>query len=513
MAYKGQTYQILGSEIGFQHSFNLDSMPPTAAVMPSTNINLHRGGVSKRGGTEHINTTALSGTPKITGIHDFWMRGGTHYIVFTTSDGKVWKNTTDTIKTGWTTDKYTSAIVADDKLYICNGGAAPATWDGTTWTTMTNVHTDWATVGYPQQFILHGLGNQQRLWAVGFTNGGVYYSENGALDDFTTTGIYINTGDGFGTVGAVEFGDRLIVFGKTQSFIIDDTDGTPSNWGYQAAQWYGGVAHWRLLIRTPNDIIAMMEDGEIYSVIVAENYGDYKAASITRPSWIHNYIEEYIDLTKINLFHGLYDPVLRAVRIWMVRKGESDPDQCLMYFIDRTPDKAWVIHDNLNYDSGYKAHASGVVRTAQGAYTIYTGDEEGFLWKLEQADQSDNGEAYYAGIRTANITMDNPRVTKMLNRLRVVTQPEGNYNLSYSIFVDGSLHSSGTILLTGVGGTLGSFILGTDVLGGMSLIDTGVIVGAIGKRFQIELYNSNANQDFFISQVLLDFKPMGAKNE
>jgi hypothetical protein len=513
MAYAGQTFQILTSACGFMHSFNVDAMPPTALVDPTANINMHKGGISKRGGTAYVNAGAYAGAPKITGIHDFYKRSGTHYVVVSTNGGKFYAAYgTTTIASGYTADKYTSAQVVGDAIYIANGGDLPFSYNGTSTSNVTP-HSDWATVGYPEQLILHGLGNQQRLWSVGFRNGAVYYSEDGTYNDFTTDGIYINTGDGFGTVGAVEYGDRMIAFGKTQTWIIDDTDATPSNWGYQAAQWYGGAAHWRLIIRTPNDVVAMMEDGEIYSVIAAENYGDYKAASISRPAWIHNWISDYADLSKIDQFHGVYDPVLRAVRIWIVRKGKIEPDTCLVYFIDREAPNAWSIHNNPSYASGYNAYVSGVVRASTGVFSVYTGDASGIVWKLEQSSENDNSNGYYAGFRTAFCTLEDPRISKMFNRLRIITQPEGDYNLNYQIFVDKDRVAYGVVALTGTGGTLGSFVLGTDTVGGATLVDESVKIGHIGKRIQVELYNSNANQSFFISQILIDFKPMGGVNE
>ena len=61
---------------------------------------------------------------------------------------------------------------------------------------------------------------------------------------------------------------------------------------------------------------------------------------------------------------------------------------------------------------------------------------------------------------------------------------------------------------------LGSFILGVDaaadVLGGSEFLDRKFELGHYGRRLQLEFYNSGAGEDFFVSQVLIDNKPMGA---
>jgi hypothetical protein len=171
----------------------------------------------------------------------------------------------------------------------------------------------------------------------------VYASANADGDDFSdanVTTIKINTGDGYGIVGAVEFGDRLICFSRSRPYIIDDIDPTTSGWGYEAAQWDGGVANFRLICRTPNDIVCMQDDGEIYSVLAAEKYGDYQTASLTRKSYMHKWISENVNLQYVNMFHSIYDPSLRAIKIFVVRQGQTTVDTALVYFIDRPPDQA-----------------------------------------------------------------------------------------------------------------------------------------------------------------------------
>ena len=182
----------------------------------------------------------------------------------------------------------------DDELYCCNGANVPTVWSEATISvdiSTTSMPSDWTGTNYPSQMIQHGSANSLRNWAIGCpsTPKNVYVTPDGTPKDFSDGNVltfFIETGDGHGIVGGVEYGDRLVLFGKTKSFIMNDTDTNTDNWGYTESQWYGGAANWRLIIRTPNDIVCMMEDGEIYSVSAAETYGDYKAASLTRPSYM-----------------------------------------------------------------------------------------------------------------------------------------------------------------------------------------------------------------------------------
>jgi len=489
-------------------------------VHPSRNINLNEFGRRKRGGTAHIGDAAydaaIEDTPQIMGAYQFRLRSGTAYLIVAGDDGKVYRaHDTDIQVSEMSTTNFYDFETFDNELYIVDGESTPQLWTGAGDTSaLTDVPTDWADDG-PQWIAKHGRGISERLWAGGITDypHRIYASVNGDGDDFSNTNVTtidIETGDGFGIIGAVEYGDRLLCFGKRKVYVIDDSSLDTAEWGYDDAQWEGGAANFRLIVKTPNDIVAMMEDGEIYSVTSAEQYGDYKLASLTKDSFMHNWIKQYCRLSYIDHFHSVYDPALRAIKIFVVRAGQTTVDTALVYFIDRPPKDAWMIHDNQISTSGYSASCSTLVRVGTGNYQVYTGGYAGLLWRLEQANRNDNDEAYYGGFKTPNLAFDNPRVTKKYSAGRVIMQPKGDYNLTIDTWIDGVGQTQRTVSLKGRGGTL-PFTLGRDLLGGNELIDKDFDIKNIGKRIQSEFYNSTVDQDFFISQVLYDHEILGSR--
>ena len=517
MGYRGETYVIPMNKGGLTHNPNVDLTDPVHMLHPTRNLNLHENGRGKRGGTAHVYDAAISGTPRCMGIYDFTLENQTQFIISTWNDGAVYKDDTNTIKTGMSTANHFSFETFANELYIVDGATVMQTWDGSAASTsdVTNPAADWTGGNHPSQIIKHGKGQSERLWALGCPNNPrrLYGSADGDGQTWTT-GVFtldIDTHDGFGIVGAIEFGDRLLLFGKRQAYLLDDDDPSQANWGYQGAQWYGGVAHWRLLVRTPNDVIAMMEDGNIYSIRAAQEYGDYKIASLTRPSFMDRYIKEYVNLSHIDDFHGIYDPVMRTVKFFVVRNGQTTVDTALVYFIDRAPEEAWVVHGNWSNNSGYSASCSALVRVSAGNDKIYTGDYSGNLWQLEEINKNDDGAGYYAGFKTPKLNMDDIRREKAFPRGVLVTEPKGDYDLTCNWWVDDVPQSQVTISLTSGGAVLGSFVLGTDKLGGQELMDVVFALGNKGKRIQFEIYNSNANEDFFISQLLIDHKMLGKK--
>lgn len=613
MRYIGQTFQIPCDRGGLNFSNNKTLMTPVSMVVGSKNLNL-KGERKKRGGTARVNGTVITDAPQLMGIFDFLKPAGSQYIVFATDDGKLWKNTTNTIKTGLTIDKQVQMEQFGSKVYFCNGADVPTVWNGSdasttdltvgvaaqgtitmagvavadetfviddqtfTWkssrsgegevtigasaaaavinivdaitadlTTVTavdgagdtvvvtaasegvagnsivftevstnmtvngsgtlgtttsgvndQVPADWTGGNYPSQMIKHGRGNSERLWAIGClsTPYTIYASANGDGSNFGDVGVKtfnIDTGDGYGIVGAKEFSDKLFCFGRRKTYIIDDADTNTSNWGYDSAPWEGGAAHHRVIVKTPNDLICMAEDGEIYSVMAAMEYGDYKKASLTRATYMHDWIKDNLRLSYLSLFHTIYDPVLRAIKFFVVRTGQTTVDTALVYFIDRPPEEAWIIHDNLNFASGYNASCAGLIRVGAGDYQIYTGDYSGFIWKLEQSAKNDNDQAFWAGFKTPPLGLNEERGSERYDRGWLTIEPQGTEILSIDWWTSGTARASTTI--TAVSGERRySFRL-----------------GAIGENIELQIYNNTKNTDFCINEIQLDFMPLGSR--
>ena len=499
MGYNGDSFKIPCNRGGLNADANTDLIAPEMMIL-AKNINLHEGGRGKRGGTAKVNGTVITDTPIVTGVYDFMIPGGSAAVVFGTSDGKIWKSTSATITTGLTASKKPCFETAGKKLFVCNGYNPPLSWDGGAgnMVALANIPADWTGTNYPSQFLMHGRGNSQRLWALGCpgTPYTIYVTPNNSFENFADASVStfnIDTGDSFGVFAGVDHLDKMICFGKTQAYVIDDADTVVSNWGYTQAPWTGGAASRRLVIKTPTDIICMMDDGEIYSVSAAQQYGDYKQASLVQTSHIHKYIKDNVRLSYIDEFHGVYDPNLKAVKIWVVRTGQTTADTCLVYFVDRGPAEGWVIHDNSAAVSGYAASSSALIRVGAGDYQIYTGGYTGFIWKLEYSTRTDDGAGYYGGFKTAPLTFGNERLRKNYARGWLVLEPKGTETLTINWWVDGVAQTAKTI--TAVSGTR----------------DYGFDLGQNGNRVQFEIYNSTV--DFFISQLMIDHKKLGANSE
>ena len=499
MAYKGSNVVIDCGFGGLTGNNNIESIKASMMVYPTRNLNLQNGGRQKRGGSALVNVAAFSGAPHVVGVYDFLMESGTQYIITATNDGKIRKDATTTIGTGMSTSSYYSFETGDNKLFIADGVTMPQVWDGTSGISeIDHPATDWATKK-PFQFIKYGRFNSERMWAI--CKNGIYGSTKEDFEDFTdSTVIYIpiDTSDGFGLQGAaILLSGRLCLFGKNKAYILEDADTDTDLWGYMKAPWDGGVANFRLIIRTATDVVCMTEEGEIYSVSAAETEGEDEKASLTRPALINTWIQDRVNLAFIADFHGVYDPVLRAIKIFVVRTGQLTIDTALVNFGDIGSENGWMVHDNQQYVSGYSATSSALIRKGVGNYKIYTGDYIGQVWELETTARNDNNNGFDGKFTTPILNLGDSTVAKHFNELRVIGVTQGNYNLTVDWWVDGVAQTSGTISLNS----------------SLTFIDQVMGLGRVGRRVQFSIYNATANQDFFIHSIIIYFKSMGKVNE
>lgn len=521
MGYKGQTFEIPCDRGGLYNSPNIDRIPPEMMAEGTHNIGLEEDGWGKRGGTD-LKHSGYGGA-QIMGGFQFILDNGTEFLVVATADGKLWKDTTTTIKTGLASNVYVSFTPYNNSLYISNGSNTPQIWDGVAASTsdIANPHAGWTGSDQPTHLVVHGKGESERLWALGAFPKSVYaaaLNTDGTTEADWTSAIIIYIESAIGGITAgIEFGDRIIVFSRERAFTIDDTNTDSGKWGYQAAQWTGGVAHWRLLVRTPNDLVAMMENGVIYSVVTAQSYGDYKLASLVKGAFIDRFLRNKTKFSDIEKFHSTYDKELEIIKFFVVRSGQTQVDSALLYYISRAtelgPKEAWMLHDNTVNISGYSASVSFNFRLdppEDHRDYIFTGGYAGDIWDLEEATKSDNGAAYTAKVKLPNHNFGNSRVRKDFKRMFVVVRPEGDINLSVNTWIDGAAFgSTQQISLAGAGAVYGTAIYGTDVYGGDEVLNKELELGVKGNRIQQELFNSGVGEDFFISGIQYDFKPLG----
>jgi photosystem II stability/assembly factor-like uncharacterized protein len=349
------------------------------------------------------------------------------------------------------------------------------------------VPTDWQT-GWPKYFFNHGRGNQQRLYAFGVDGypNRLYASVNQEADfgDAVVTVIDLL---GNRITGATEFGENLLLFSDNKSYILNDSDATVSNWGINAATWEGGAAHQDMIVNTPTDVIVVSPEFNIFSIATTQKYGDMEIGSISKPVYLQKFAEDYLDLQQISKFYTRYDKNIRAVKIFVVLKGETAPTACLVYFVDKTPETGWVEH---TFD--FNNHCSALIQVSENEWKIYTGGDNGKVYMLESETLRDDGQIYNWNIATTPLILDNPRNEKQFDKVWIVMKPKGTESLAVDIDIDNRALATQYLIMTAPSTNLQNYF---------------AFVGATGQREEVKISGSDG-KDSFLGSLLIDFKDL-----
>lgn len=498
----------------FNANENLEQIPEEDLTLESRNINTHNGGAEPRGGTAIIGS-AISGNPECLGIGQMENATGSRFLYFVGNDGTIYRN--GSALTGAGTGLSTTArrilTPTAGLMFICSGVESVKVDTGSAIANISSASADWTGTSHPKQIVLHDRNASRRGFAFGVPGLGknIYYSASGSLQDYAGAGsgtLVADFQDGAGASCGVELGQDLLALGRQETFFIDDSSSTVANWGVYRAPWRGGVAHAGLVISAANTVFCMMEDGNIYNLQRAQELRDVRLASITRPFYIHNWIRENVDLTKIAQFHCAWDPQIQAIKWFMVRLGQNQVDICLVYY---PFENKWAPpHDGYDNDlSGYRASASCTVLESTGEYRLYTGDYTGRTWSLEEANKSDNGEAYQKVIGKPISDSKYPRNRKRYTTALLNYVSRGNYILTVEPIIDSFIQAVSSVNLSSDGAVLGTFELDADVLGGIGVAQGLVNIYAYGRTHRYLIKNSEAGDDFFLSSIDTDFADAG----
>ncbi len=514
--FTGQRYKLL-FDGSFNGNENLGEIPPGDYAIGSRNINNHNGGAEKRGGTQKVGSQITSSLKSLGGGMLIKRSSGSKHTYWAGDDGALYRDGAS-IQSGRSTSAKTYFTPIDDAMFICNGVSSVRVDTGSAIADITTAAADWTGSTHPKKIIVHSKGASRRAfaWGVAGRENTLYYSSLGAFQTFaggTSGTVNIDFPDGYGIVDCISKDGTLWIFGRYETFILDDDNTDVSTWGYRSASFKGG-AHSPALVKVVNNSIYVMNtQGDLYNVETAEQLRDYEQASITEPFFIHNYIRSEIDLTKIDNFHMSYEPRTKALAVFMVRTGQSTVDTCLKYFVNQNK---WApphdAQDNAS-QSGYKASASYEAETSTGVKKLYTQDYNGYTWELESTTKTDDGLAYRSETYSASLDFDLSGEEKRYPFGQLHYRSRGDYQINIVWFVNEVQQSTRTISLAASGATLGSFILDTDALTVLGPDIKEFEMGQVGDSVRISINNNGVGNDFFIASVVFPFVPRGVQRK
>lgn len=489
----GATRTVEQAYIPSQGGLNTKANPlglPQGDITEARNVEFDIAGAwaTRKGFAKH-NSTVISGTPTVTSLFEWVQSDGTRSFLATASDGAIYESVSGTWTsraTGLTTGENQVNWVnwKGTDVIACNGqNQAQHSTDATTWAALADPPAGETTCKLIEV-------HRGRAWLVPKNSNTVYYSSADTIQfDAGATDGSIVVGDnteGFIT-GLHSHLGVLLVFKQRAIHVISGS--SPSD--FAVAPLVSGVgAETDETIRTVHgpsgtDVFFASQTG-VHSLAATDAFGDFKASLVSSkitPTW------NGLNKSRLNKMSAVYIPVQSQYWISGTTSGQTQNDTILKYDMAT---QSWATMEGAN------AFALGLRQDSNGEQEVYHGDFGGFVYE-HHSGYNDAGSAYTSQVTTAWLHLGNPGVKKTLQELTIFYEPKGEIPLTVSYLVDFNLVDTKTFNMTGGGTALGSFVLGTDTLGG----DTAIASKRLSLRragifAQFKFTNSSADKDFRI---------------
>jgi hypothetical protein len=209
-------------------------------------------------------------------------------------------------------------------------------------------------------------------------------------------------------------------------------------------------------------------------------------------------------------WHASYDPKLRCIK-WFVQVGGTNTNTALCQFIDREPDKMWSIHNNTDHPSGYNASCSFTNRSSQSDWRIRTGDFNGNIWELEEANRNDNNLEFPSILKFKPWEFENPLMHKFFPKGVLRIRSSTNLTLTIYIWINNVRIPDITLSASGSGSAFDTAVFDTAIFAADNISKTPFDIKSFGELLQIQVNHNNVNEDFFLSEIIIAFKDLGQR--
>jgi hypothetical protein len=519
MAYRGIVAELpLGTQ-GLTGSKNLTALNP-GYLSEATNVSYYDGTLRKEGGATKYNSTAIAGPPTVVGGWDHRTNALAQRMVVACDDGTLLKDTgagtfATTLKSGLSTgirpffcEGGKEAAANDRKLFVFTGTNVVQVLadDNATTADITTPPTDWSGSNQPTFGFIHAF----RLCAAGNANDPhrLYYSTTTDHEDFTGAGagsLAIYPGEGEALVGGLSFNGLAILWKRPKGiYAVDMRDASASNWTVRRiTKAVGGISPWGQ-VETDSDVLFLDSTGVIQSLITTSAFGDVIQQSYSQQVFLDPLLRETLDLGKLNTVRSIYYAAKREVHFAFTSPSGTVNDTRLVIdlFVPQAP--------RFRLSTLTECEALWLREDSDGIQRVITGDSAGFVWQLDQDTRNVDDAAYASEAKTVPTDLgfvDSSYAHRKKNAefLELIYAPIDTNTVNVDLEWDGKHVQTVAFHLTTSGTPLGTFVLGTSMLGGSSQNTQRKRLYGGGKFLTLAFRNSVLNADFAIARARLYF--------
>ena len=481
MSFTGQIAQVPIGISGQTGTKNQTQVLPSHLIT-TDNITYENGTLQKEGGASKINSTALS-TDVIAGWDWHPVIGDQRQIVVT-DDGKVYREPDNgiyaEIATGLTVTGITPVFVEggaevaanDKKLFLLSGSNSVKvlSGDGTSLSNISNPPADWSGSDHPTAGVIH----ENRFWAFGNASDPhrVYASLATDHEDFTTTPLQFSVfpGEGERIIAGASFKGLLILAKFPRGlYIINTTDPDTTNWKISKHSENIGMASPLAWVAIDDDILFMDSSGSFQILSTITEFGNLGNRNLSQTVDWDAFMRTNINKGQLDKVQAVYY-VEKNLAMFAVAEAGQTLNSSIIGIDFNIPDQP-----RFRFSTRDDPTALWLRRDGDDIYRPAIGDPDGFTWDLDTLVRSKDGSGYIGSFRTPNDDLSElaPELgtkRKNFHFLELVVEPEGNWDLTVEVYIDDALSQIVTFNMGIDAGTLGSFVLGTDALGGDTLI-------------------------------------------
>jgi hypothetical protein len=523
--FKGYTAEIPLGAKGLVGTKNTPALS-MGHLIQADNVAYTRGTVSKEGGAVKYNSTVISGAPTVIGGWDWWPIAATQRMVVVLGDGTMKKDDgsgtfATTLASGLTTSasfpffmEGGKEVAANNrKLFIYTGvnQVKVLSADGATVASIATPPADWAA-----SFPAAGLIHKDRHWGFGNPNDPhrLYYTMTTNHEDFTGAGsgsISVYSGEGEKIVAAVSFKGLIIVFKYPfGTYMVDTRDPTVTNWRVDRLNRAVGSVSPQSVVLIDDDIVVLQNNGNFQLLSAVQDFGNLGTDSLSAAVYFDTFMVDNINIGSMSDCRAIFYPAKREVQFALPKFGSSlnDAKITLDLNIPDLPRFRTSTRDTIR-SLWLRKDSSNILRPVAG-------DSSGFVWRLDQDTKSKDGNAYLGIIQTPPIDFSevDPNLATVRKNgafLEIVGEQLGNFNLIVDAYWDNRFAHSMTFNMGSSGAVLGSFVLGTDALGGDAVAYRRRKLRGSGKRLSLVIKNQEVNGDFSIAKIFVSFMPSNEK--
>lgn len=518
MPYTGQIAQINLGDIGLLTDVAPGNVP-RGALIRAEDISFETGILTKAPGSYRYNTQVLPAG--IIALVDYWPTVSTQRMIVACSNGSLYRDIGDrlfdsatAINTGLGTLTPKCMFVtggqetasADKKLFFYSGEnqLKVLAGDEETFEDVAFPATDWATPNYPKFGFIH----RNRLWS--FMGQRAYASDTANHENNTSNNLTQNIfpGEGGELIGGYVFKGRAFVF-KEGGFVyyLDDSDADSDNWNWRKLSSNFGLASPNGVIQVLDDMIAVNESGSPISYNATQSLGEIEGADVLRIMQIEEFFRNNTSTSGLEYLHALYyEAKKQAFFTW--RSGYRTTNDMLLHldFNKQNPRAALWTKDNADC----LALRRGLDKIQRPMY----GSSDGYVYLMDREDRLVGGSSYMGRFKIGHTDfrfLDErfAHKNKLFDYLAVEFIPQGTWDLSVDVYIDGNFSETITYSMDVRDDGLGSFTLDTDPLGREEAQTIIKPLHGSGRRISFDCYQAGSNQNFAVASLTVGFRPSG----